>query len=144
VDYELKDLENFRKAWKEAVGLKRYLPPISHLKALKKTFGQNALFQTIKDGSSGAIFLIGDNIGYYWQAFSNEEGRKNLVQYKIVWEGILWAKTKGAKIFDFEGIYDNRFPNKKWEGFTHFKKSFGGHEIKYPGAFVRWRMPIFR
>lgn len=142
VDYELKDMENFRKAWKRAVGLKRYLPPISHLKALKKTFDQNALFLTTKDGSSGAIFLIGDKIAYYWQAFSDKEGRKSQAQYKILWEGILWAKTKGVRIFDFEGIYDSRFPNKRWGGFTHFKKSFGGHKVKYPGAYTKIKLPL--
>ena len=89
------------------------------------------------DNSSGAIFLIGDKTAYYWQAFTNKEGRRALTQYKIVWEGILWAKAHGAKIFDFEGIYDERFPNKRWKGFSHFKKSFGGYEINYPGAFVK-------
>ncbi len=141
-----KDVEEFRGAWKKAVGWKHYVPPLSHLKALKKSFGNKCLFLNAlkQEIISGAIFLIGDNIGYYWQAFSNEEGRKNLVQYRIVWEGILWAKTKGSKVFDFEGIYDPRFPNKSWGGFTHFKKSFGGHEVKYPGAFVKWRVPIPR
>jgi len=90
-----------------------------------------------QDIEAGAIFLIGDEISYYWQAFSNNEGRKNFAQYRIVWEGILWAKKQGAKIFDFEGIYDERFPNKNWKGFTHFKKSFGGYEVEYPGAFIK-------
>lgn len=94
------------------------------------------------DGSSGAIFLLADGIAYYWQAFANKEGRKKLYQYKVVWEGILWAKKKGARIFDFEGIYDERFPNKTWLGFTHFKKSFGGYEVEYSGAFVKSRIAL--
>lgn len=129
--------EEFRNLWKKAVGLKRYVPPLAHLKALKKSFKNNSLFITSSDGSSGAIFLLADGMGYYWQAFTNPEGRKKLYQYKIVWEGILWAKKKSAKIFDFEGIYDERFPNKSWSGFTHFKKSFGGYEISYPGTFTK-------
>ena len=34
---------------------------------------------------------------------------------------------RGLKIFDFEGIYDQRFPklNKGWIGFSNFKKGFG-------------------
>ncbi len=76
-------------------------------------------------------------MAYYWQAFTGTFGRKNQTQYKIVWEGVLWAKKKGVKVFDFEGIYDERFPNKSWRGFTHFKKSFGGYEVEYPGAFVK-------
>lgn len=139
---EQKSIEKFREAWRKAVGWKRYVPPLGHLKSLKKSFKKNSLFLMTADGSSGGIFLLADGIGYYWQAFTNAEGRKKLYQYKIVWGGILWAKEKGAKIFDFEGIYDERFPNKTWKGFTHFKKSFGGYEIEYPGTFTKSRIPL--
>ena len=138
------DCDDFRHAWKKAVGWKRYVPPLSHLIALEKSFKDNCVFLGCFDESihrsgiiGGAIFLIGDKTVYYWQAFTNEEGRKALAQYKIVWEGILWAKETDAKVFDFEGIYDERFPNKSWLGFTHFKKSFGGYEVSYPGCFVK-------
>src|SRR3989344_8055154 len=134
---ELKDLKKFRESWKKSVGMKRYVPPLTHLLALKNSFKDKALFLTTNNSSAGAIFLIGDGLAYYWQAFTNKEGRKELAQYKIVWDGILWAKTKGAKMFDFEGIFDERFPNKSWQGFTHFKKSSGGYEVSYPGTFVK-------
>lgn len=139
--YEAGGIEKFRDIWKGVVGAKRYVPPLSHLKALKTTFKKNSLFITGKDGNSGAIFLIGDKIAYYWQAFSNKEARRLQAQYKIVWKGIFWAKERGAKIFDFEGIYDRRFPDKSWLGFTHFKESFRGYEVEYPGAFVKSRFP---
>jgi hypothetical protein len=129
-------ISEFRKKWKNAVGLKMYVPPLSHLKALKKSFKNECLL--ISHENSGAIFLLGDKIAYYWQAFTDKGGRKDLSQYRIVFEGILWAKRKGAKIFDFEGIYDSRFPNKSWAGFTHFKKSFGGEEKIYEGAYTKW------
>jgi lipid II:glycine glycyltransferase (peptidoglycan interpeptide bridge formation enzyme) len=138
--YELDNLEKFRIFWRLAVGMKRYVPPLSHLNILKKSFRENALFLTTETGSTGAIFLNARDVSYYWQAFANKEGRKKLCQYKILWEGILWAKSKGAKIFDFEGIFDERFPNRDWKGFTHFKKSFGGKEKEYPGCFVKNRL----
>lgn len=129
--------EEFQKVWKRAVGFKRYVPPVSQLESLEKCFGKNCLFITTKDFSAGAIFLIVNKNSYYWQAFTNKVGRRNNYQYKIVWEGILWAKKMGGKIFDFEGIYDERFPNKSWLGFTHFKKSFGGGEVEYPGCYTK-------
>ncbi len=135
------DVEEFRNAWKKAVGWKRYVPPLSHLIALKQSFKENYLF-LLAGAKAGAIFLLADGIAYYWQAFTNSEGRKNLVQYKIVWEGILWAKKKGAKVFDFEGVYDERFPDKTWLGFTHFKKSFGGYEVTYPGTYTKILLPF--
>jgi lipid II:glycine glycyltransferase (peptidoglycan interpeptide bridge formation enzyme) len=139
-NYGSKDVKHFRKFWKKAVGLKRYVPPTNSLRSLITSFKQNSLFITDESGTSGAIFLIGDKIGYYWQAFTSEKGRKTLTQYKIVWKGINWAKSSGAKVFDFEGTYDKRFPNESWRGFTHFKKSFGGEEVSYPGCYTKRRL----
>jgi len=143
------DTEKFRDAWKNSVGMKRYVPPLSHLLALKNSFKNDCNFLLYFDDSNhrsrtfaGAIFLKTSDVAYYWQAFTNKEGRKIFAQYKIVWEGIKWAKKKGAKVFDFEGIYDKRFPQKSWLGFTHFKKSFGGVEVEYPGAFVKNQLPF--
>lgn len=104
-------------------------------KNLKEAFGENCIL--LGNNNSSAIFLKAGDTAYYWKAKTSKEGRKSQVQYKIVWEGILWAKKLKAKFFDFEGIYDERFPNKKWLGFTHFKKSFGGKEILYPGSFTK-------
>lgn len=141
------DLETFRNCWKKSVGMKRYVPPLTNLKSLEKYFKKNVSFLLFTDYKkrvfSGAIFIISSSKAYYWQAFTNNNARKILLQYKIVWEGILWSKKMGAKIFDFEGIYDSRFPNKSWLGFTHFKKSFGGKEIEYPGCYIKNKYKIF-
>jgi len=136
--------EKFRAVWKKSVGFKRYVPPISQLESLKKTFDRNCLFITTYDYSAGAIFLRASEKSYYWQAFTNKVGRKNNYQYKVVWEGIIWAKKLGAKVFDFEGICDERFPNKSWLGFTHFKKSFGGKEISFPSPSTKFYHPLLR
>lgn len=99
-----------------------------------------------KSGSiiGGAIFTRSlHDCAYYWQGFTNNEGRTSLSQYSLVYQGILWAKRMGCKIFDFEGIYDERFPNKNWLGFTHFKKSFGGKEVTFPGCYTKLRFPYF-
>lgn len=131
------DIQKFRIQWKKSVGIKRYVPSVKNLSALQKSFKNNCFFALSETKNSGAIFLLADKTTYYWQAFTNKLGRKSKEQYKIVWEGILWSIKNGAKYFDFEGIYDERFPNKNWLGFTHFKKSFGGEVFQYPGCFVR-------
>ena len=63
-----KNLQNtiglFREGWKRAVKWKRYVPPFSHLLALKKLFEEDSLFLVTPNYSSGAIFLIGDKIGF--------------------------------------------------------------------------------
>ena len=143
-----KDLKNFYDNWKASVPLSRYTPSLNQLLNLKKSFGQNpALFLTSHNDVGkiigGAIFTRSSHdIAYYWQGFTNSEGRSTLSQYSLVWKGILWAKSQNCKVFDFEGIYDSRFPNKSWLGFTHFKKSFGGNEILYPGAYIKNRLPF--
>jgi len=135
---EVLDLEKFHHVWKKSVSWRRYVPSLKTLKRLKKAFGKKAIFLATND-LAGTIVLISNNSAYYYYAFTSKEGRKKFAQYLLVWEVIKLAKKRGCKIFDFEGIYDERFPIKAWKGFSHFKKSFGGKEIEYPGCFVRNR-----
>lgn len=142
----------FHDAWKKSVNFKRYMPSLQSLLELKKSFPQSkSLFLAShnKSGSiiGGAIFTISSHDGsnyitYYWQGFTNHEGRSSLSQYSLLYRGILWAKKNGSVFFDFEGIFDSRFPNKSWLGFTHFKKQFGGQEVLYPGCYTKLRFPI--
>jgi lipid II:glycine glycyltransferase (peptidoglycan interpeptide bridge formation enzyme) len=145
-----KKIKIFHEAWKKSVNFKRYVPSLESLLSLNRSFPQSkSLFLAShnKSGSiiGGAIFTISSHevsnyITYYWQGFTNNEGRASLSQYSILYQGILWGKKMGCKIFDFEGIYDERFPNKSWLGFTHFKKQFGGKEVLYPGCYSRFRI----
>ncbi|OGM29303.1 hypothetical protein A2801_02140 [Candidatus Woesebacteria bacterium RIFCSPHIGHO2_01_FULL_41_10] len=133
--------EDFRQRWRASVPIKRYVMSIHDLDVLKDSFGENVLFLTTKSGGSGGLFLFAQNIGYYWQGFTSKTERQTLAQYQVVWQGILWAKKRGAKQFDFEGIFDERFPISSWHGFTAFKKKFGGQVTQYPGAYekIYWR-----
>lgn len=90
---------------------------------------------------SAILMVRTKDVAYYTYAASTKEGKKLFAPTLNVWEAIRLAKKLGCKIFDFEGIYDDRFPLKSWLGFTRFKKSFGGREIKYPGAFVKYKYP---
>ena len=146
------DIRRWRKAWRDSVNFSRFVPNERVLLNLRRSFPQNkSLFLASHNISGsvigGALFTISshersNHISYYWYGFTNSEGRTSLSQYSLLWNGILWAKKQGCKIFDFEGIYDSRFPNKSWLGFSHFKKSFGGVEVLYPGCYVRFRLPI--
>lgn len=146
------EIKKFHEAWKKSVKFKRYIPSLENLIELKKSFPQSkSLFLAShnKTGSiiGGAIFTtsshdVSNYIIYYWQGFTNKEGRTSLSQYSLLYQAILWGKKMNCKVFDFEGIYDERFPNRSWLGFTHFKKSFGGAEILYPGCYIRYRLPI--
>lgn len=144
------EIRIFREGWKNSVRLSRYVPSAEQLIKLKKSFPQShsiflASHNIFGRIIGGVIFTASshgksNNIAYYWQAFTNSEGRSTLSNYPLLHQGILWAKKNGCKIFDFEGIYDPRFPNKSWLGFTHFKRSFGGFEVEYPGCYIKNRL----
>lgn len=146
------ELKNFHEAWKKSVNFNRYVPSLKSILSLNRSFlKHNSLFLTSHNKTGriigGALFTISSHgksnqITYYWAGFTNKEGRTSLSQYALLYQGILWGKRKGCKLFDFEGIYDIRFPIKSWLGFSHFKKSFGGKEITYPGCYVQFRLPF--
>lgn len=142
------EIKKWREAWKDSVKFTRFVPSVQNLINLSRSFGPKySLFlasHNISDSiMGGALFTTSSHdFAYYWYGFTNKEGRSTLSQYSLLWQGILWAKKMGCKIFDFEGIYDQRFPIKSWLGFTHFKRSFGGYEVSYPGTFVKNRLPL--
>jgi len=91
----------------------------------------------------GLLLLFHDKTAYYWQAAATEKGKKLMAPTLLLWEAIKLAKKKGCTKFDFEGVYDERFPqNKSWLGFTHFKQGFGGKEAFYPEPSVKNRLPF--
>jgi len=93
---------------------------------------------------AGLILLFHDKTAYYWQAAATEKGKKLMAPTLLLWEAIKLAKKKGCTRFDFEGVYDERFPqNKSWLGFTHFKQGFGGKEIIYPRPITKTKFRIF-
>ncbi|MCX6704026.1 MAG: GNAT family N-acetyltransferase [Candidatus Woesebacteria bacterium] len=142
------EIKKWRDAWKNSVNFKRYVPPVEQLLNLRKSFpGSYSLFLASHNISGriigGVLFTRSlHDFAYYWYGFINNEGRTSLSQYALLYQGILWAKKQGCKVFDFEGVYDPRFPNKSWLGFSHFKKSFGGYELLYPGCYTKSRLPV--
>jgi len=82
----------------------------------------------------------------YMQTGITKRGYELLANYLIVWEGIRWAKKHGINVFDFESIYDYRYKNqnKKWKGYTEFKKRFHGEEINFPISYTKYYNPLLR
>lgn len=105
------------------------------LLAYKNRFSEASNSSTSKTQLlAGILLLFHQQVSYYWLAASTKKGNKLRAPTLLVWKALKLAKKKDYKIFDFEGIYDERFPNqnKNWKGFTRFKNGFGGEEIYYP------------
>lgn len=92
-----------------------------------------------------AIMLgfFGGRVVYLHGAFDHKF-RNLMAPHLLQWAGIKMGIKHGYSFYDFNGIKpENRILNKKdkenkWEGVTRFKKSFGGEEVNYAGA---WDWP---
>lgn len=87
----------------------------------------------IRDPIAGILLLFYNKVAYYWFASALPVGKKLFAPTLLVWEAVKLAKKRGCKIFDFEGVYDDRFPkaSASWKGFTKFKEGFGGNKVVY-------------
>jgi lipid II:glycine glycyltransferase (peptidoglycan interpeptide bridge formation enzyme) len=142
------EIKEFREWWKNSVKFTRFVPPTIDLINLRKSFPGNYSLILASHNISGRIIggviftrCLHDSVNYMY-GFMSKEGRTSLTHAGLLYQGILWGKKMNCKLFDFEGIYDERFPNKSWLGFSRFKKSFGGSEVLYPGCYTKSRIPI--
>jgi lipid II:glycine glycyltransferase (peptidoglycan interpeptide bridge formation enzyme) len=88
-------------------------------------------------GSAVAAALSFDFAGtrYYAHAVSDpESGRKLQAAAPLVWRMILDAREAGAHWFDFWGISPGGTPGHAWDGFSQFKRSFGGEAVERAGT----------
>ena len=71
-------------------------------------------------------------------AAANREGKKSFAPTLLAWEALKFAKKQGCAIFDFEGVFDERFTTQSpaWKGFSKFKEGFGGKSVYYPEPFL--------
>lgn len=132
------NINDFVKLKNQTAGFLGFLTTTT-LKPLWQCFAPNNIsillaFLQEQKYVAGILMLFWKNTAYYWMAASTKQGDKNYAPSLLVWQALKLAKKKGCNIFDFEGIYDERFPsvNKNWLGFTKFKNGFGGKEIYYP------------
>lgn len=54
----------------------------------------------------------------------------NYAPKAILWRAICDAKARGKHYFDMYGVAGDDGKNRQWQGFSQFKKSFGGYGIK--------------
>ncbi|MBI2611789.1 peptidoglycan bridge formation glycyltransferase FemA/FemB family protein [Candidatus Gottesmanbacteria bacterium] len=88
---------------------------------------------------AGVLLLFHNSCAYYWYAASTDEGKHLFAPTLLVWETLKMSKKRGARIFDFEGMYDERFPKatNSWKGFSKFKEGFGGQIVEFLPNFCK-------
>ena len=133
------EVEVFYKTWKE--NSKIWVLKLSELKLMKKVLKKKVKFlMSFENNSpqSGILLVETKDTANYFHSFTTDAGRKTGAHFKLVWETLLTEKKRGVSFFDFEGIYDDRWPQKRWLGFSEFKKKFGGKVVSFPGCFQKW------
>lgn len=147
------EIEQFRDLWVKSMRKKgNIFASGAEIKKTWTAFEENSHLlvahrSTNKDQLlTGALIITFNQAAHYIFATSTGQGNKLGAPSLIVWEAILLAKKIGCRIFDFEGIYDPRFhqATKSWQGFTKFKKGFGGEEVIYVGTFIKPYNRLFR
>ena len=91
---------------------------------------------------AATFYMTSDDAVYYAHNGSTELGRKLFAPTACVVAGILEGQKRKLKAFDFEGIYDPRSKVIRWQGFTRFKKGFGGGVEMTPGLYSKWIWPF--
>lgn len=121
-----------------------YIPSKSEIFKKMGSFRNNSLllFATPQSKSEAvaAVWLgFFEETAVYLHTGNTAEGYELLANYLLVWEALKAAQELKLKIFDFEGIYDPRFPKyrRSWKNFTEFKKRFHGQIVEYPPAYVK-------
>lgn len=85
--------------------------------------------------AAGLVFDDKDT-RYNLQGAQSETGRKLHATGILTIQLILDAKEKGLSLFDFWGIAPEGAPaNHPWAGFTNFKKTFAGYELRHAGTY---------
>jgi FemAB family len=80
---------------------------------------------------------------YYAHAVSHPEtGRKLQAAAPLVWRMIVDARADGAQRFDFWGITPGGVAGHPWEGFSQFKRSFGGEAVERAGTWDLGVRPV--
>lgn len=142
-----KNIDEFAENW-QASAKKRgmYFSQKHEIKSIYQSFGNQAtiLNAKFKDETIASILLLStDKLLYYMYAYSSQKGNRMFAPSFLVWEALRLGKKIKLKYFDFEGVYDERFPLKSWKGFTRFKKSFGGEAIEFPEPVKKYFIPLF-
>ena len=131
--------DKFCELWKKSS--KIWIMGKSEVEHLIKSFKGKVRLTVSRVGDeyhSGLMVIYSKDTANYYMTWTSEAGRLSGTHYKLVWEEMLVAKKAGYKYWDFEGVFDTRCPQKKWKGFTEFKRRFGGKLVQFPGGFFRW------
>jgi lipid II:glycine glycyltransferase (peptidoglycan interpeptide bridge formation enzyme) len=149
-DTHNKYFEQFYRLQKTLTTMKKFYAPgyeesKKKYEALKQ--GSFFVFAYSNDIPIAAVWYGFDKkVVTYLQTGITKFGYAKLANYLLVLEGIKKAKKLQCYVFDFESIYDIRYPHesKRWKGYSEFKSRFHGEVIYYPPSWIKIYNPFFK
>lgn len=89
---------------------------------------------------ASALILQHGAIAHYAYAGSHPEARKVEAGTVLLWQSMQNAKKRGIELFDMFGVAPlNVSTSHPWQGFSNFKRKFGGEDLLLGGT---WEIPI--
>lgn len=130
---------------------KFYIPKYKESYAKMQGFKNNSvlLFAYEKNNQNPiASIWLGyyKNVSVYLQTGIMQRGYELLANYLLVWKALQFSKKNKIQVFDFESIYDSRYPkeHRDWIGYSEFKKRFHGEIIEYPHNWIKIYNPFLK
>lgn len=87
------------------------------------------------------VFAFGRTAQYMYGASSNDK-RNLMAPYLVQWEGMRWARSRGAVVYDLWGIPDRLEEGEDLWGVYRHKRGYGGEIVRYIGALDVVRAPL--
>ncbi len=148
VDFRLgtkEDIPLLMEALRDTSRRKKFLErgPEYYERLLDSMGDQASLMLALHEGQvvAAGVTVVTGKIGWavyggMVREFANLRG-----YYGLNWRRMLWAKSRGAEVFDFFGVPVDYSEESPLHGLYQFKKSFGGELIEFVGEY---ELPIRR
>ncbi len=91
---------------------------------------------------AGIIVFAFGHLAQYMYGASSDLKRNLMAPYLVQWEGMRWAKSRGAAAYDLWGIPDRLEESDDLWGVYRHKRGYGGEIVRYIGAFDLIRAPL--
>ncbi len=145
------DFETFLRLLKNLTQIKKFwVPDDSEMRKKVAGLKDSSIFFAFENKSKEPIaadwIYFTKDSSHYIQTGIAKRGYEVLANYFLVWEIIKLSKKMKLKYFDFEGIFDPRYPkiHPRWKSFTDFKKRFHGTQIDYPSSYIKFYNTLFK
>jgi lipid II:glycine glycyltransferase (peptidoglycan interpeptide bridge formation enzyme) len=91
---------------------------------------------------AGIVVFCFGHLAQYMYGASSACKRNLMAPYLVQWEGMRWARGRGAATYDLWGIPDQLEEGEELWGVYRHKRGYGGEVVRYIGAYDLVREPL--